>query len=210
MRILCNLAFSGLFIFVSSLLCLALAYFVIDVFISQCVAFIYNIENIIIIMTEIWRITKSLKRSFDISEEVANAKLALDLLRYSTENEDLAMLGYDSNELRGHLSQGKDLLVSLKENLEMVGEKKTGEIDDAVATLVYSLKNLRETTNRKLLEELEKSISELDMVIKDFSNISDIGVCYEILLDLTSVGSQVSYATSNRLRGHLGAWTTRT
>ncbi|KAF5414523.1 MAG: hypothetical protein C5S38_04825 [Candidatus Methanophagaceae archaeon] len=159
-------------------------------------------------MTEIWRITKSLKRGFNISEEVANAKLALDLLRYRTKNEDLAMLGYDSNELRGHLSHGKDLLVTLKENLEMVGEEKTGEIDDTVAALVYSLKNLRETTNRKLLEELEKSISELDMVIKDFSNISDIGVSYEILLNLTSLGSQLSYVTSNRLRGHLSAWTT--
>jgi hypothetical protein len=161
-------------------------------------------------MTGTWRITRSLKRNFSISEEVANAKFALDLLRYRAEDEKLEALGYEPNELREHLLRGKDLLSTLKDTLEMISDKKTGELDDTVADLVYSLKNLRETTNKMLLENLEEGIAELDMLGEDFSNINNITISYDLFLDLSSAVSQLTFVTSNRLRRNLGACTTRT
>ncbi|HUV01942.1 MAG TPA: hypothetical protein VMW67_00570 [Desulfobacteria bacterium] len=154
--------------------------------------------------------TKKLKRNFGISEEVANAKLALDLLRYTAKDRGLAELGYEPNELKGHLSRGRDLLIILKETLEMISDKKTGELDDAVADLVYSLKNLRETTNKMLLENLEEGIAELDSLGEDFSNINNITVSYDLFLYLNSAVSQLTFVTSDRLRRNLGAWTART
>lgn len=161
-------------------------------------------------MTSTWTMTKKLKRNFGISEEVANAKLALDLLRYTAKDRGLAELGYEPNELKGHLSRGRDLLIILKETLEMISDKKTGELDDAVADLVYSLKNLRETTNKMLLENLEEGIAELDSLGEDFSNINNITVSYDLFLYLNSAVSQLTFVTSDRLRRNLGAWTART
>nr|MDO8083122.1 hypothetical protein [Candidatus Freyarchaeota archaeon] len=152
-------------------------------------------------MTRLRRLSMQFKEALKNSEIANNTRLAIDLLRLLQFSEDaFSKIGYTIKEAMENLRKGNTFLGEIRYTLKKISERKGEETNNYFLLFIEKLRKTRRATYKQLLEEIEKATLEIEKVLEDPDNVSEIGIVYSLLNDICSVVSRSSFEASERLR----------